>query len=51
MTRAICRLTVAATMGVAHCAAGSAYDTPLILAARQDALRAESGTDAGQSLP
>jgi len=41
----------AATMGVAHCAAGSVYDTPLILAARQDALRAESGTDAGQSLP
>ena len=28
-----------ATMGLAHRAAGSVYDTPLIIAARQDALR------------
>jgi hypothetical protein len=40
----------AAAVGVAHCAAGSVYDTPLILAARQNALRAEGGGDSGQSL-
>jgi hypothetical protein len=40
----------AATVGVAHCAAGSVYDTPLIIAARQNALRAEGGGDSGQSL-
>jgi hypothetical protein len=36
-----------ATVGVAHCAPGSVYDTPLIVAARQDALR--SSDDASPS--
>jgi hypothetical protein len=31
-----------ATMGIAHCAAGSTADMPLIVAARQDALRSAS---------
>jgi hypothetical protein len=32
-----------ATMGLAHSAAGSVYDVPLVLAARQDALRTGAG--------
>jgi hypothetical protein len=39
-----------AAMGVAHLAAGSVYDTSLILAARQDALRSLGGADAGQRI-
>jgi hypothetical protein len=33
-----------AAMGVAHRAAGSVYDTPLVLAAREDALRSANDT-------
>jgi len=35
-----------AAMGVGHCAAGAAFPTSLILAARQDALRSGGSTSA-----
>jgi hypothetical protein len=36
-----------AAMGVAHCAAGSVYDVPLVLAAREDALRSANDVSSG----
>ena len=39
-------LTTAA-MGIAHCAPGSVYDTPLVLAARQDAVRSGGAISPG----
>jgi hypothetical protein len=39
-----------AAMGLAHCAAGSVYDTPLIIAARQDALRSAGGSASGDRI-
>ncbi|HWF84962.1 MAG TPA: hypothetical protein VG222_08955 [Vicinamibacterales bacterium] len=39
-----------ASMGLAYRAAGSVYDTPLILAARQDALRTEAGVEPGERI-
>jgi hypothetical protein len=36
-----------AAMGVAHCAPGSVYDMPLVLAAREDALRSANDASPG----